>query len=122
MTIAPCGGLAATASISSESSLASTSTFAPAAESSSAFQAAAGVPPASTTRLPASAKNTGSRASCPMRGLRVSVGVRDVLTNDDPLELRQTRPAIGAGAQTAADVRDGLYRAAVDGLADGVKA
>ena len=42
---------------------AKTSTCAPAADSNSAFHAAAAVPPATSARLPSSAKNSGSRAS-----------------------------------------------------------
>ena len=42
-------------------------TSAPAADNSSTFHAAAGLPPAITARLPFSAKNSGSRASVPSR-------------------------------------------------------
>src|SRR5580704_3864345 len=101
---------------SSEASGATTSTLAPAAASSSAFQAAAGVPPAITARFPARPKKTGSRASGSMRGVRVSEGVRDALIDDDPFQLRQARTAIRAGAQCPADVLN-ADRAAIDRLA-----
>src|SRR5206468_13110109 len=53
-------------------SSAKTSTSAPAADNSSAFHAAADPLPASSARLPASARKTGSRASASMRGGRIS--------------------------------------------------
>ena len=112
---APRRAAAASASISSDGLSAKTSTSAPAAERSSAFQAAAGVPPASTARLPASAKKTGRRASGSMRGVRRLNGLRDGVHGDDPLELGQARAAIGAGAQASADVGD--VRAAPDATA-----
>ena len=48
--------------MSSSGAGANTATRAPAADSSSAFQVAAAVPPATTARLPSSAKNAGNRA------------------------------------------------------------
>src|SRR5437588_10271253 len=76
------------------------STVAPAAMSNSAFHAAAALPPATTARLPASAKNSGRRASASMRGGLASDGVRLM---HYPLQFRQAGAAIGAGAQGFAD-------------------
>src|SRR6478752_1599423 len=106
---------AAMSTISSLGPVAYTSTAAPAAASNSAFHAAAALPPAITTRLPPSAKNTGKRASGSMRGVRASDGVRVM---DDPLQFRQARAAVRAGAQRLADgldIRGTLRR---DGIAD----
>src|SRR5205085_459224 len=95
---------------------------APEAESNSAFQAAPWMPPAIMARRPSSAKNTGSRASCSIRGGRASgsmasgdLGVVSVaviggsllcmkLLGHDALDLRQAGAALGAGAERLADV------------------
>src|SRR3974390_901602 len=72
----PRGGSTARARISSDMSAAYTSTRAPAADSNSAFHAAAALPPASTVRRPSSARKMGSLASGAMRPDGISDGVR----------------------------------------------
>src|SRR5215467_9547600 len=74
--IGPCGGAAARASNSGQQLVAYTTTDAPAAERSSTFQAAASLPPATTTRLPLRLKKTGSIASAAIRWGRVGRGAR----------------------------------------------
>ncbi len=73
---APPGGSAASASISEQVSRAQTSTLAPAADSNSAFHAAASVPPMTTVRRPSSGKNSGSVARRSIRRGRLGVGTR----------------------------------------------
>src|SRR5205823_11358703 len=81
------------------------------------FQAAPGVPPATTTWRPSSAKNTGSRASGSIRGSFASgsIGVVSVvvigetilcieLLSHDALDFGQAGAAFGAGAQRLADL------------------
>src|SRR5256885_338318 len=93
------------------------SAVAPAAESSSAFQAAASLPPATTTRLPSSAKNNGRVESRPMRGGRAGCGIRGggasdrlmgglgsgLFRGDQTMNLRDAAAAIGAGAEARPD-------------------
>jgi hypothetical protein len=68
------GGAPASANMSSLGSKANTSTCAPAADKSSAFQVAAALPPATTARLPLSAKNAGSRDSGAIRTVPICLG------------------------------------------------
>src|SRR5215207_2571683 len=96
---------AASAAISSETSAAKTSTLAPAADNNSAFHAAPALPPATTARLPSSAKNTGNRASGAIRPAGLSDGVREALIGHAP-QFRQARSASGPGAQNVADLLD----------------
>src|SRR5437764_4517189 len=67
------------AKTSCEGSTAYTSTRAPAADRSSAFQAAAALRPTTTARLSSSARKIGSRASASMRGAGVSRGLRLII-------------------------------------------
>src|SRR5260370_19619376 len=85
----------------------------------SSFHAAAAPAPATTARLPWSPKNTGSRASASMRGVRMSDGCDALICAPlhDPLELRQAGTAVGPGPQGPADVfhirgRAGMQRSA----------
>ena len=66
------------------------------------------LPPATSTRLPSSAKNTGSRASAPMRGgsglqraCACSTGMRFM---DHAPQFGQAGAAFGSGAQRQADL------------------
>src|SRR5262245_38997008 len=112
-TTGPPGGSAARESISGHGAGAHTSTMAPAADSNSAFQAAAALPPAMTTRLPCSLKNSGTLASGDMRGGRAACGVRvscalmrRLLDGNEAANLWYAAAAIGAGAETLADRLD----------------
>src|SRR5260370_26567011 len=72
----------------------------------SSFHAAAAPAPATTARLPWSPKNTGSRASASMRGVRMSDGCDALIDTPlhDPLELGQAGTAVGPGPQGLADL------------------
>src|SRR5215471_12827572 len=102
--------------MSSDISSANTCTSAPAADSSSAFHAAAALPPATRTLLPARDRKTGSRDNGAMRGVSDIGG--NARIGDNPLELRQTRTAIGTGTQRSADSFDIGRVAGRDGVAD----
>ena len=81
----PCA--AATAIISTEISSARTSTRAPQAARSSAFQAAAASPPATSASRPLSSRKTGSRASGPIRAGRRSAGFGESRNGIDMVRL-----------------------------------
>src|SRR5215831_19073757 len=76
MTTAQFGGALASASMSSPGCNAKTSTCAPAADRSSAFQVAAALPPATRARLPVSTKKAGSRAIGAIRAVTSGSGAR----------------------------------------------
>src|SRR5262249_11203833 len=83
-------------------------------------QAAAALPPAMTTRLPCSLKNSGTLASGDMRGGRAACGLRvreasralmrRLLDGNEAANLRPAAAAIGASAGTLADCVGGAAR------------
>src|SRR5215217_7624744 len=99
---------------------------------SSAFQAAAPSPPATMARLPAKAKNSGSRARGPIRTGGASAGLRKSFIARNTPQLRKAGTAFRSGAQGAADLldagrllggqrcRDGLHADAEAGTDQGV--
>src|SRR5918997_6150120 len=95
---------------------------APAAARSFAFQAAPGLPPASTARRPCSFTKTGRTASGSRPAGCVSTGLRGKLTGDDPSQFGNAGAAIGARAQGRADGLRAGRGAGHDRLADDVEA
>src|SRR5690606_30539469 len=76
--------------------------MAPAAASSSAFQAQAALPPATIALRSRRSRKTGSRARRPMRCGAISAGLLDGGRVDDPPDIPAAGAATGAGAQSGA--------------------
>ena len=102
-------GIVTGSRISSERSVAITSTRAPAEASSRAFQAAPALPPSTAARAPRSCRNTGSTASGANPPALVSTGRQTVVSGgdtqhlcQDALELGDAGTAIGTGTQCRA--------------------